>query len=66
MEEESAFTPQILRALAELKGLDLSEELLEKLAPLVRDLLVMANSLTKSDIWQSESDNPLLAFSGEQ
>jgi hypothetical protein len=66
MSKPSAMTPELLRELAELKGLDLSEELLQKLQPLVTDLLVMADCLKQSEIWKAESGDPLLSEGGKQ
>ena len=66
MKEQSALTPRLLRALAELKGLDLDEELSRALLPLVTDLLAMADSLKESDIWKSAPDDPLDCAAGEQ
>ena len=52
-------TAQQLRELARVRGLALSDELSEKLLPLVTDLLALALGLAQSEIWKSQSDDPL-------
>jgi hypothetical protein len=64
MNVELTLTQQRLRELAELRGLELSQDLCEKLLPLVRDLLGSARSLQQSDIWALEA-NPLAGFAKE-
>ena len=66
MNKRPTLTPELLSAMAELKGLDLTKGLLEKLLPLVSALLTTADNLRDSDIWQRESGNPLNLHPKEQ
>ena len=56
---DANLTAQQLRELARVRGLALSDELTEKLLPLVTDLLALARGLAQSEIWKSQSSDPL-------
>ena len=56
---DANLTAQQLRELARMRGLALPDELTEKLLPLVTDLFALARGLAQSEIWKSQSDDPL-------
>ena len=60
MDQEPSLSVEKLREFAHLRGLQLSEDLCQKLLPLVNDLLVLARTLAYSEIWRSQSGDPLL------
>ncbi len=67
MKQKAELTLESLHALAEARGLKLTGEFLQKLHPLVRDLLAMADSLKESDIWNGQPDQlPLSAGERQQ